>query len=110
MANIIERTCTITNGTDTSDAVKVYDGELVGITTDSAWDTQNITFTDSSSSAGTFSPVYDATSTAVTITSAAASRYYTLASGGIKGLMWVKVVSATNQTGDTTLTLRILQR
>lgn len=110
MPNITTRTVTISDGTDTSDAVLIEDGELVGIQTDSAWDTQDITFTTSATSGDTFVGVYDATNTAVTVTSATASRYYTLASAGIKGLQWIKLVSAANQSGDTVLTLIILQR
>lgn len=110
MANIIERTCTITSGTDTSDAVKVYDGELVGVVTDSQWTEQSITFKDASSQSGTFITAKDSAGSAITVPTVSASDSRFLASYGTQGFMWVKVVSAAAQTNTTTVCLRILQR
>lgn len=103
---ITYQTVTIADGATTSEEI-LLPGDLVGIVTDSGMNAGDITFTSSLTSGGTFISVKDAADAAITITGGSPSIWYTLAKGGIRGLGYLKVVSATSQTGDTVVTLVI---
>lgn len=105
----ITRTVTIADSATTSDEVDMSDVEFVAIITDSALDTGTITFQAALETGGTFIPVKDASDTAIEITSAAASTYYIINPIGIDGMRFIKLVSATTQTGASTITL-VLRR
>ena len=109
MSEIIRRTATIANSGTVSTAVNIKDGWLSGIITDSGLEAGTLTFSGSPEEDGTFIDIYDASNTAVEVTTATASRYYTLANAGISGFQYIKVTSATSQTGETTLTFVIRQ-
>ncbi len=88
-------TIDISVSTTISDIVDVGAGEIVGLIMPSVLQTGNITFQAAQKGSSTFLEVRDADNNVVTVTSAAASKFYTISFIGIKGLGRIKLVSAT---------------
>lgn len=115
-------TAIIANGASVSDRIQVQDGcTVLGFITDSAWDTNAISFLVSAEDpqslvelvSVTFLPLYIASGEA-TIAAVAASRAYVLDSSWLRGWNWFQVRSGTaaapvNQTGQTVITLAMGQ-
>ena len=111
MSNEISRIeVTIANSGTESTVADVRHKVLVGISTDSAYDTGNITFSVSPTLEGEFLDAYDADADQIVINSVAASRFIPVTHGGIQGFQYIKLTSATTQTGATTLTLILRER
>jgi hypothetical protein len=114
-------TATIANGASLSGVVELGDnGQVLGLTTDTAWDTQALTFAVSSARATTaaelaalvFTPLILADGNEATIVGLAASESVAVPGFWTKGYRWIKVRSGTaaaaaNQTGATVVTLSI---
>jgi hypothetical protein len=114
-------TATIANGASLSGVVELGDDETVlGLTTDTAWDTNALTFAVSSARASTsaeldalvFTPLSLADGNEATVVGLAASESVAVPDFWLKGYRWFKVRSGTaaaaaNQTGATTITLSI---
>ena len=115
---------TIANGASLSDVVELGDGAtIIGLTTDSAWDANKITFAVSNERADTaaelaaltYTPLYLDTGVEAVIgvtTSIAASASTFVPDSWLKGWRWVKLRSGTaaaaaNQSGATTIRLSI---
>lgn len=102
-------TVTIADAASLSDAGALNGRVLCGIQLPSGWSTQHVTF-QGSVDGSNFFDVYDATNTEVTISSAAASRFYQLEPAKFAGLKFVKVRSGTSaapvtQSGIDIITL-----
>jgi hypothetical protein len=80
-------------------------GELVGLRTDSAFDTGDITFETALASGGTFITVKDSAGSSIQIDSVAASDHRTVSGAGVKGLSYIKLVSSVTQGDETVITL-----
>lgn len=96
-------TVTIADGATESDVLRVGDYLPCGIKTPSGWTTASITFTVSESEGGTFVPLHDTDGNAVTITSAAASRWYAFAPQDFASTPYLKLVSSVAQAGGDAL-------
>ena len=80
-----------------SSVIQVGAGEIVGVIAPSNFTTSNIQFQACDTVGGTYLDVYDADNALVAITSATASRFYTISFIGIKGLGFIKLNAVTNQ-------------
>lgn len=74
LRDVETQTLTIANGATTSDAFAAGGLAMFGIIMPAAFTGTSITFTVSSTFAGTYVPLYDSTGTAVTATTAGTSR------------------------------------
>lgn len=92
-------TATFDDGATESDVLRVGDYLPAGIKTPAGWTTADITFTACESEGGTFVPVYDVTGAEVTITAAAASRWYAITPQDFAGTPYLKLVSSVAQAG-----------
>lgn len=104
----------IENGeTVSSNILELVNKTLVGLSIPAAFEGTAITFQAGVSgtardmhldaSTGSFFPVRDASGNVVTLT-VAASRHVTLSADQLRGVMWLKLVAGTAQTGDCTIT------
>jgi len=96
-------TVTIADGATTSGVLRVGDYLPAGIKTPAGWTTADITFTVSESEGGTFVPMYNTSGSVVTISAAAASRWYAIAPQDFAGTPYLKLVSSVAQAGGDSL-------
>lgn len=107
-ANTVHRTVTIASGGTTSEAFDVSGELLAGIICPAEFDGTTITFTASDEPAGTFLACYATDGTAISVTTAA-SRHVLLEPQTFAGARFIKLVAGTAQTGDTEVTLVLVQ-
>jgi hypothetical protein len=103
-------TATIANGASLSGAVDIGGARLVALQIPPAWTAANITFTASTTLAGTYGPVRDVAGAELTLTGFAVNEVVYLSPAQTLGLRYIKVRSGTaalpvNQLGDRVLTL-----
>lgn len=105
------KTVTIANGASLSGAIDLGDYTLVGLITDSAWDTNTMSFAVSDAIGGTYVPLHSLTSGAEVVTgSIVASKWFAADPADFAGVQYLKVRSGTsaaavNQSGATVITL-----
>lgn len=102
-------TVTVLDSASLSDAARLYGCRLVGFATDSAWDTQAVTF-QRSSDGSTYQNVYDQYNVEYSIPAVVASTYHAVDPAVFIGCRYIKVRSGTagaaaNQNGNTVVTL-----
>lgn len=95
--SLMHNEAVIANGASQTGPLDMHDRVITTIIVPSVWTAANITLLASSTQTGTFSPVYDAAGTELTI-SAAASRVVVIAPDATRGLKWVKLRSGTTGT------------
>jgi hypothetical protein len=114
-------TATIANGASLSGAVELGDnGQVLGLTADSAWDTNALTFAVSMGRANTaaelaalvYTPLILADGNEATVVGLAASESVAVPGFWTRGYRWIKVRSGTaaaaaNQADTTVVTLSI---
>lgn len=110
MSFVATRNVTISNGTSLSGALDVADYTVVGVITDSAWDTAAITFQASADGTNFFS-LFNA-GTEISFAAATASSYHIIDPALMLGVRAIKVRSGTagtpvNQVGDAVVTVII---
>ncbi len=98
------RTVTIANGQTTSDSVPIGDGVPVGLKMPAAFTGVSITFQGSVDEGATFSPLYDSSGAAVTVT-VGTSRLIALEAVNLVACTHIKLVSSGAEGADRTLTL-----
>ena len=103
MSGIKTPAATIADGETTSGVLTLGDYLPAGIKTPSGWTTADITFQASESEAGTYVDMYDTSGSQLTITSAAASRWYAIAPQDFAGAPYLKLVSSVAQAGGDSL-------
>jgi len=101
---------TIANGTSLSGAVDLGGARLVAFQMPAAWTAADVTFTASSTAAGTYGKVRDKDNNELKATSPAVNEIVVLPVNDTAGLRYLKVRSGTaavpaNQGGDRVLTL-----
>lgn len=101
-------TVTFAGGATESSVLDTGDYLLSGFKLPAGWTTADITFTASESEAGTYVGVHDTSGSRVTITAAAASRWYAIAPQDFAGVPYVKLVSSVAQASavDVVVALR----
>lgn len=105
------KTVTIANGASLSDAEDLGGFTLVGVITDSAWDTNSMSFLSATTLDGTYLPVKSLTTgSEFTAPGIAASGWYGADPADFASVRYLKVRSGTsaaavNQSGDTVVTL-----
>ena len=110
MSFVATRNVTITNGTSLSGALDVADYTVVGVITDSAWDTNAMTFQASADGTNFFN-LHNA-GTEISFAGVTASKYNIIDPALMMGVRAIKVRSGTgaaavNQVGDTVVTIVI---
>ena len=108
MYDIHTETVTIANGASLSGATSELDGRLVAVMTDSAWDTNSMTF-QVSFDGSTYYNLYDDVGE-YTISSVVASTCRSVNLNNFIGARYIKVRSGTsgaavNQNGDTVVSI-----
>lgn len=107
--NLHTLTVTIANGQSLSDAADLKGLPLVGVILPAGYDTADLSF-QGSMDGSTFANIYGRDGTELSLTGAAASRYYLLPPSVVPGFRHVKVrsglaASPVSQTGDAIITL-----
>ncbi len=95
----------IANGAATSSAADTGGGVLAGFYAPASMTGATVSFTGSIDGGGTYVPIRDNTGTLITVTLNAAASFYSIRSVLPFGLDFVKVVSASNEAAERTLTL-----
>jgi hypothetical protein len=105
-------TVTIANGASLSGAIDLGSSSLAGILMPAAWTAAGLSFTVSTSLAGTYVPLWNAIGSEYTVPSASAvaSQFIVLPVADFLGIQFIKVRSGTaaaavNQGGDRALVL-----
>lgn len=105
LATLSSSTATIASSASTSDALDCSSGRtLVGITLPGTLTGTAMTFTTSTTSGGTYSPVYDVGGASAYSVTIGTSRYVALDPAVFAGCRFVKLVSGSTEGGSRAIT------
>ncbi len=101
---------TIADGQSHSNAQNLGEGSIIGVATDSGWNTADLSFEVSNDNGATFVPLQTSAGVAIKVAGALASVQYGFVKNdqaALASVRYIRVVSSVPQTGDTIVTVLV---